>query len=80
MLAEDISQNYPELFTGKPIDAKSLTKSNPNLLMLAFVSSDNFEYEADESNKCLYYATSYTEQKCQQLQLLGYHTIVVNFV
>lgn len=75
----DVSKNYPELYKGRIIDAKILTKNDPDLMIFAFVSGDNIEYENNEKNKCSDMVASYTEQKCQQLRLLEFHPIKVNF-
>lgn len=80
MKAVDISHNYPELYRGKIIEAASLTKNDPNLVVFAFIAGNAKEYLNDKrkySSPSENSPINFLKQKEEQLQLLGFHPITV---
>lgn len=76
----DIMENFPPLYKGRIIEAKSLTKDDSNLMVFAFVAGNTKEYLVDKRNKCENIPIGYLAQKLQQLHLLGFHPISVSYL
>lgn len=77
--AVDISKNFPPLYQGKSIEANTLTKNDPNLMVFAFTAGNTKEYSTDYRNKCEDVPIGHLAQKIEQLELLGFLPIVVIF-
>lgn len=73
----DISRNFPPLYQGKSIEASTLTNNDSNLIVFAFIASNIKEYSFDNRNTCIPIPLGYMAQKVEQLQLLGYQTVMV---
>lgn len=78
MKSVDVSENFPPLYSGQITEARALTKDNPNLLTFAIIASNTKEFLNDDRNKCENIPIGYLAQKVQQLELLGFHPIVVS--
>lgn len=73
----NISENFPPLYTGKIIEATTVTKDDPNLLVFAIVATQTKEYLIDDRNKCENIPIGHMKQKVQELKMLGFHPILV---
>lgn len=77
----DVSERFPPLYEGITIDAKSLTKDDPNLVVLAFLAGNLKEFSANnkvDKNKCEIIPIGYLSQKVEQLKILGFQPITVS--
>lgn len=73
----DIANNFPPLYQGKSIEAKSLTKDDPNLMVFAFIAGNTKEFSPDQRNDGEFVPIGHLAQKIGQLKLLGFHPVVV---
>ncbi|XP_031638100.1 uncharacterized protein LOC116350445 [Contarinia nasturtii] len=73
----DISKRFPPLYEGHFIEARSLTKDDPNLIIFAFVTGRTKNIVNDDRNNCENIPNGFMSQKIEQLKMLGFHPITV---
>lgn len=78
----DISNNFPEPYKGRHIEASRLTNDNSNMILFAFVAGNTKEFSSSMfgHKKCESIPIGYLAQKIQQIKLLGFHPIVVIYI
>lgn len=73
MKAVDITNNFPPQYTGTFFTAEELTGNQKNYQVFAFIlARSQMAWNFGER------PTGFLKQKCKQLEMIGFHPIVVN--